>query len=69
MSGIPVSIDELMDVFSYSYSNRSKFKANYLKPLVMVGFMKMTNPDKPTASNQKYVITEAGKMFLTGRTL
>jgi len=65
MSGSPVSIDELLDVFEYR--DKGKFRQNYLKPLESVGLITKTNPDKPTASNQKYVITEKGKRFLTGQ--
>ena len=63
--GIPRSIDELMDVFAYR--DKGKFRQNYLKPLETTGFIQKTNPAKPTASNQKYLITEKGKQFLTGR--
>jgi hypothetical protein len=65
LSGTPHSIDEFMDVFSYR--DRSKFRQSYLNPLESVGFITKTNPDKPTASNQKYLITEKGKRFLTGQ--
>lgn len=65
--GIPLSIDELMDVFAYR--DKGKFRQNYLKPLESLCFITKTNPDKPTASNQKYLITEKGKRFLTGRYL
>jgi ATP-dependent DNA helicase RecG len=63
MLGTPFSIDELMEIFDYR--DRGKFRQNYLKPLETVGFIRKTNPDKPTASNQKYLLTEKGKMFLT----
>ena len=65
MLGSPISIDELLDVFEYR--DKGKFRQNYLKPLEAVGFITKTNPDKPTVSNQKYVITEKGKRFLTGQ--
>jgi hypothetical protein len=58
MSGSPISIDELLDIFEYR--DKGKFRQNYLKPLESVGLITKTNPDKPTASNQKYVITEKG---------
>ena len=31
-----------------------------MKPLLEAGPVRMTNPDKPRASNQKYMLTEAG---------
>jgi ATP-dependent DNA helicase RecG len=65
MLGSPLSVDDLMLIFEYSH--KGKFRDNYIKPLEAVGFIRKTNPDKPTASNQKYLITEKGKRFLTGR--
>jgi len=65
ISGTPISRDELTDIFSYQ--NVAYFRQNYLKPLETTGFIKRTNPEKPTISNQKYLITEQGKRFLTGR--
>jgi len=65
VSGMPITKDELIEIFSYR--NIAFFRQNYLKPLESIGFIKKTNPDKPTASNQKYLITEKGKRFLTGQ--
>ena len=41
-------------------SNRGGFKSQHLDQLIAGGVIRMTNPDKPKASNQKYVLTEAG---------
>jgi len=65
MLGEPLSIDELMAFWDYKH--KGKFRENYIKPLETVGFIRKTNPEKPTASNQKYLITEQGKRFLTGK--
>ena len=65
MLGSPLTIDELMEIFEYRH--KDTFRQNYIKPLESVGFITKTNPDKPTASNQKYVITEKGKRLLTGQ--
>ena len=65
MLGEPLSIDELMAF--WDYKDKGKFRENYIKPLESVGFIRKTNPEKPTASNQKYLITEQGKQFLTGK--
>ena len=65
MTGIPMPIDQLMLIFEYN--NKSKFRDSYIKPLEVAGLITKTNPDKPTASNQKYLITEKGKRFLTGQ--
>ena len=65
ISGTPESRDEITDIFSYQ--NLAYFRQIYLKPLETAGFIKRTNPEKPIVSNQKYLITEQGKRFLTGK--
>ena len=62
MLGSPLSIDELMELFEYKHTNT--FRQNYIKPLESAALITKTNPEKPTASNQKYTITEKGKQFL-----
>lgn len=44
-----------MDIGSRGY-----FKATHLGPLLAHGLMAMTNPEKPRASNQRYVTTAVG---------
>ena len=63
MTANPISIEELMLLIEYK--DKKYFRQNYLKQLEMCSLIKKTNPDKPTASNQKYIITEKGKQFLT----
>ena len=65
MLGEPLSIDELMIL--WEYKDKGKFRQNYLKPLETTGLIRKTKPDKPTASNQKYLITEQGKRFLIAK--
>jgi ATP-dependent DNA helicase RecG len=65
LSGFSITIDELIEIFEFRH--KTFFRENYLKPLETLGFIQKTNPEKPTASNQKYVITEKGKRFLTGQ--
>jgi len=45
-------------------SNRTKFREKHLKPLLEVGWLAMTIPDKPRSSKQQYVTTAAGKEAL-----
>jgi len=45
-------------------SNRTKFRDKYIKPLLEMGLLAMTKPDKPTSSQQKYYMTEKGKILL-----
>ena len=37
------------------YKNRTRFRRDYIKPLVEKGILKMTIPEKPTSKNQKYI--------------
>lgn len=36
----------------------------YIHPLIAIGYLKMTLPDKPNSRLQKYVITQHGKIKL-----
>lgn len=49
---IPVSAKELMNKLNLKSIN--SFRKVYLKPALNMGFIKSTNPDKPTSKNQKY---------------
>ncbi|SDX67294.1 RNA-binding domain-containing protein [Roseicitreum antarcticum] len=57
-SDTPRSFAELMR--EAGYSQRPHFKATHLEPLIGGGVIRMTIPDKPTSSKQRYVLTEAG---------
>ncbi|MDR1659259.1 MAG: putative DNA binding domain-containing protein [Desulfovibrio sp.] len=46
-------------------TNRTRFRDQEIKPLLELGWLEMTIPDKPTSSRQKYRITEAGRKILT----
>lgn len=48
------------------FSSRSSLRDDYVKPLRNRGLIELTKPDKPRVPNQKYVISENGKMFLGG---
>jgi len=54
----PKSIKEMMKVFNFKH--RETFMNNHLKPLASSGLIRMTIPEKPTSSKQRYVITEQG---------
>ncbi|MCD1640965.1 putative DNA binding domain-containing protein [Pseudomonas stutzeri] len=42
-------------------SNRSKFRQQVLAPLLALGLVETTIPDKPTSSKQRYRLTAAGR--------
>jgi ATP-dependent DNA helicase RecG len=65
LTGMPIATDDFVEIFDFK--DRRFFVRSYLKPLESLGFIQKTNPDKPTASNQKYFITEKGRGFLTGK--
>ena len=45
-------------------TNRTKFRDQVLNPLIEVGFIEMTVPDKPRSSKQRYRTTPAGRVVL-----
>ena len=47
------NIFEIMEFIGYK--NRTRFRRDYIKPLVEKGKLKMTIPDKPTSRKQKYI--------------
>lgn len=64
LCGQPTSLAQLMAFFDYK--NRKTFRENYMNPLRRLGFIDSTIPEKLTAPDNKFVITEAGKAFLMG---
>ena len=55
---VPRLLAELMDEFGVV--NRGYFKKRHLDPLIQDGLIAMTNPAKPRAPGQRYILTEAG---------
>ena len=60
----PIFLSDLAE--KLGYSRRDKFKEMYIDPLMKDGLLVYTIPDKPTSSNQKYITTEKGRLFLGG---
>lgn len=60
----PIGTKDLVNWLNYK--NEKYFRDNYLKPLRQTGLVTMTTPQKPTDPENKYKITEAGKLFLSG---
>ncbi len=49
---VPRTTAEIME--RLGLSNQTKNRERYITSLVVAGYLQMTNPDNPTASNQKY---------------
>ena len=49
---VPRTTTEIME--RLGLSNQTKNRERYITSLVTAGYLQMTNPDNPTASNQKY---------------
>ncbi len=47
-------------------NNATKFKNNYLNPLIELGVVEMTQPESPNSPTQRYRLTEAGRGLLKG---
>ncbi len=53
MAKQPATIGALMS--SGGYTNRTRFREQVLRPLIEAGLLRMTDPDKPQSSKQRYV--------------
>lgn len=63
----PVKLEQLM--LWMGYSNRATFRANYLLTLQVSGLLTRTNPENPSDPEQRYTLTDEGRLFLGGRVL
>jgi len=59
----PKSKDEIFAIIKL-YKNTKNYN-HHIKPLIEVGWLKLTLPNKPTSKNQQYYTTELGKKLLT----
>ena len=64
---VPRRLSEILSALGVS--NRGYFKEHHLDPLIQSGIVAMTNPENPRASNQQYVITDAGAQLKARRML
>ena len=62
----PKSMSELKEL--YRWSNTTKFKAKYVRPLIEAQFVGMTLPNKLTSPNQRYFLTDGGRALLANMT-
>jgi ATP-dependent DNA helicase RecG len=49
-------------------TDRTKFRHQVIRPLLLRGLLEMTLPDKPTSSQQKYRLTDQGAAWLANQT-
>ena len=55
----------LADLMAFSgRTDRTKFRNQVIRPLLLSGLLEMTIPDKPTSSKQRYRLTEKGRALL-----
>ena len=59
----PQPLPALMEICGRS--NRTKFREQVVRPLLEGSLLRMTIPDKPTSSRQRYSTTEAGQAVLS----
>ena len=60
-----ISEKSLLEIITLlHFSNRTKFRNKYIKPLIAEGLLAMTVPNKPNSRLQKYYTTEKGKSLL-----
>jgi len=48
------------------YNNSRNFR-NYIKPIIDIGWLQLTIPDKPTSKNQKYIIADIAKRLVESK--
>lgn len=61
----PIKFQDIL--LAFDYKNEKTFRNNYIKPLRARKFITLTNEAKPTDPENKYMITDQGKAFLTGQ--
>jgi ATP-dependent DNA helicase RecG len=64
VSLVPMKVEEMMQLMSFG--SRDKFREQYLNLLRKEGLVEQTIKEKPNSPDQKYMLTEKGKMFLGG---
>lgn len=62
----PVKLERLMQ--EAKETNRSRFVNRFIKPLISLGWLQRTLPDKPKSKNQAYRTTDVIRTVLEGKT-
>jgi len=55
----PSTIKEIVEFLKFS--DTTELRRKILNPMISLGYVSMTNPDRPTSSKQKYTLTDAGR--------
>ena len=66
-SDAPRAMADLLRITGYS--QRAHFRSQHLEPLLRAGILRMTIPEKPRSSAQRYVLTENGIRLKAWRAL
>ena len=56
-----ISANEIQD--RLGLKSRNRIRENYIKPAIEEGFLKLENPNSPTAPNQRYRLTDKGLAY------
>lgn len=57
------SLEELM--FKLNQTHKTRFRNNFIKPLMVLGLLEYTIAHKPKSGKQKYVISDQGRAMIT----
>ena len=57
-----IDLKTLMEILNQT--NRTRFRNNYINPLLRIGLLEYQTPEKPNSPKQKYRTTKQGKILL-----
>jgi len=57
-----VGLQTLM--FRLEFTNKTRFRTNFIKPLMALGWLKYTLPERPRSGKQKYTLTPKGRALI-----
>ncbi|RPH33090.1 MAG: KTSC domain-containing protein [Bacteroidales bacterium] len=63
----PKSREEIFEHIEI-YNNSRNFR-NYIKPIIDIGWLQLTIPEKPTSKNQEYIIADIAKRLVESKKL
>ena len=57
-----VSLEDLM--FKLNQTNKSRFRNDCIKPLMVLDYLQYTQADRPNSGKQKYILTPKGRALI-----